>query len=334
MTAALLASLVAAVTGLIVFRGEVPLWGLVSPGSIGLILVGVTSLAAATIEHVRFPLPTVPSWSPAVLRIQRTVNVASIALVHAGIALMVVGLTNAVLVQSLAGLKLDVFTSTMIVVLLSAGAAYGVTLSAGDVTITRLSTLFAVFMTGGVVVAMLTTTEAQWWKLHFSELGAGSGLSGTIFNGTLILSGFLLASLTTLVAPALAQWASISPPSRYRNVRLVSWAFGIIGVCLAGAGVVPEDAGAFVHVTLAAGVAVVFGGVLIGLRWILDGFSRTFLLFSDVALAGLVISTLLFWPIRYYNLAAYELVAGGIIFAWLVIFMRHVAASTGSHDSG
>ena len=328
LTAALIAAVIAAVIGLVIFHGAVPLWGQVSPGSVGLILAGLTATIASGVEHARFPLPPIPGWSKGAVRLQRIVNIAAIALVHGGIALLFVGVTIAVLVRGFIGLEVDVFTSTMIVTLLSAAAAYAATLSAGDVSATRLSTLFAVFMTGGIVVAMLTTTDAEWWKLHFSELGVGSGLSDTVFNATLIVGGLLLASLATLVAPALRSWAAAAPPSRTRNVSLVGWGFVVIGVCLAGVGVVPVNVSLITHNTFATGMAVVFGGLLIGLRWLLDGFARTFLFFSDIALITLGVSAVLFWPVQYLNLAAFELVAAGIIFAWLVIFLRHIDAAT------
>lgn len=334
MTAALIAAVVATVVGMLVFYGDVPLWGPVSPGTLGMLMAGLTAITAAAIEHTRFPLPTFPGSSPTSARIQRIVNAVSISLVHGGIALLVVGLTNAVLVRGFSGLKVDVFTSTMIVVLLCAATAYATTLSAGDITATRLSTLLAVFMTGGIVVAMLTTSEAQWWQLHFSELGVGTDLSGKVFNATLIVGGLLLASLATLMAPALETWADSAPPSRTRNVRLVGWSFVVIGVCLAGVGTVPVNVSVLVHNSFATGMAVVFGVLLIGLRWLLDGFSRTFLLFSDVCLIGIAVSAVLFWPVQYYNLAAFELVAAGIIFGWLIIFLRHIDASTRTDNSG
>lgn len=327
MTAALVAAVVAAVVGLMVFRGAVPIWGPVSPGSLGLGLSALAATVAAAIEHTRFPLPAIPGWSRGAVRVQRVVNVLAIALVHGGIALLFVGVTIAVLVRGFVGLEVDVFTSTVIVTLLSAAAAYAATLSAGDVGATRLSTLFAIFTTGGIVVAMLTTADAEWWKLHFSELGVGSGLSGTVFNATLIVGGLLLASLATLVAPTLRAWAASAPPSRTRNVGLVGWAFVIIGVCLAGVGIVPVNVSLIMHNTFATGMAVVFGALLIGLRWLLDGFTRTFLLFSDIALITIAVSAVLFWPVQYYNLAAFELVAAGIIFVWLVIFLRHIDAA-------
>ncbi|QIK64334.1 DUF998 domain-containing protein [Leucobacter viscericola] len=334
MSAALIAAIAAAIVGLIVFYGDVPLWGPVSPGTLGMLLAALTAMTAAAIEHTRFPLPSLPGSSPMSARIQRVVNVVSISLVHGGIALLVVGLTNAVLVRGFTGLKLDVFTSTMIVTILCAVTAYATTLSAGDITTTRLSTLLAVFMTGGVVVAMLTTSDAQWWKLHFSELGVGTDLSGKIFNATLIVSGLLLASLATLMAPALETWAEGAPPSRTRNIRVVGWSFVAIGACLAGVGTVPVNVSVLVHNSFATGMAVVFGVLLIGLRWLLDGFSRTFLLFSDVCLIGIAVSAILFWPVQYYNLAAFELVAAGIIFGWLIIFLRHIDASTRTRVSG
>ncbi|TDP91463.1 hypothetical protein EDF62_2079 [Leucobacter luti] len=330
LTAAVIVALVGAVVGLTVFHGAIPLWGAVSPGSIGLGLAGLAAAAAAAAEHVRSPLPAIPGWPRAAVRTQRIINILAIALVHGGIALLFVGVTISIVVRGFAGLRVDVFTSTMIVVLLGAAAAYAATLSGGDLTTSRLSTLFAVFMTGGVVVAMLTTSDAEWWKLHFSELGVGSGVSGIIFNSTLIVGGLLLASLGSLMAPALDAWASAAPASRTRNVTLVEWGFVGIGVCLASVGVVPVNVNLIVHNTFATGMAVIFGGILIGLRWLLDGFTRAFLLFSDVTLIGIVVSAILFWPVQYYNLAAFELVAAGIIFAWLIIFLRHLDAAVPS----
>ncbi|WP_125099828.1 hypothetical protein [Leucobacter chromiireducens] len=325
--AALIAGLLGLVTSLIAFHGPVPIWGAVSPGSIGLILAACAAAGGAVAESLRAPIPPVPGWPRGAVRAQAIVNALAIALVHAGIAVLAVGLTIAVLMRGFTGLEVDAFTSVMITVLLGAAAAYAGTLSGGELTTSRLSTLFAVFMTGGVLVAMLSTSDAEWWRLHFSELGVGDSLSSTVFNATLIVGGMLMASLGSLIASSLSVWASAAPPSRTRNVRLVQLAFVGVGIGLAGVGLVPVNVSLIAHNTFATGMAVVFGALLIGLRWILDGFSRTFLLFSDVTLIGIAFSALLFWPIGYYNLAAFELVAAGIIFAWLVIFLRHLDAA-------
>lgn len=326
LSAALVAAVLAAVVGLFTFHGAVPLWGPISPGSVGLVLAGLAASVAAAAEHLRSPMPAVPGWPPGAVRAQRLVNLLAVALAHGGIALLFVGLATSVMVRGFLGLEVDAFTSIMITVLLGAAAAYASTLSGGEITTSRLSTLFAVFMTGGVVVAMLTTSDATWWQLHFSELGAGAGFSVLVFNATLIVGGMLLASLASLIAPALGAWARSAPPSRTRNVAAVEWAFLGLGVCLAGVAIVPVDASLIIHNCFATGMAVLFGGLLIGLRWLLDGFSRAFLMFSDVTLIGIALSAILFWPVKYYSLAAFELVAAGIIFAWLIIFLRHLDA--------
>ncbi len=325
--AAALAAAVGVLTGLLVFRGSVPLWGPISPGSVGIVLAALAASIAAVAEYLRSPLPPIEGWPRWALRTQAVVNAVAIALVHAGIALLVVGIATSVVMRGFLGLEVDAFTSIMITVVLGATAAYTSTLSAGNLTTGRLSTLFAVFMTGGVLVAMLTTSDAEWWRLHFSELGAGNSTSGAIFNATVIVGGMLMASLACLMAPSLRRWAQSAPPSRTRNVAVVEWAFVAIGVGLGGVGLVPVDVNLIIHNTFATGMAVAFGGLLIGLRWLLDGFSRAFLLFSDIVLISIGASAVLFWPVQYYNLAAFELVAAGIIFAWLIIFLRHLDAA-------
>ena len=327
MRAAVVAGLGGIVVSLIVFRGAVPIWGPVSPGSVGLLLAGITAIAASLAEQLRPPGPRAEGATPLVRRIERVVNPIALALVHAGIVLMVLALVIAVLVSGFVGLEVDVFTSTVLVTLVCAATAYGITHSASSITASRLSGLLAVFMTGGVVIAMLTTTSAEWWRLHFSELGVGSGLSGIVFNATLIVGGLLLASLASLVAPALRRWSDRAAPSRTRNVPVVAWAFVIMGLCLVGVGLVPVNESLVIHNTFATGMAVVFAALLIGLRWLLDGFSRAFLAFSDLVLGVLITGAILFWPVGYSTLAAYELIAAGAIFAWLVLLLRHIDAA-------
>ncbi len=328
LTSAIIAGTIAAVVGIVLFRGDVPLWGPVSPGTLGLILVGLTTLIAAIAEHRRFPLPTLARWSKPVAWAQRVVNITAVALVHCGIAILLAGFAIAVLVRGFIGLRVDVFTGTMILVILSSAAAYITTVSAGKITNARLSVLFSLFMTGGIVVAMLTTTETDWWRLHFSELGVSQGASSFVFNATFIIGGLLFASIAAIMAPALEQWSDAAPPSNTRNVRLVCWIFVVTGVCLSLVGCIPTDVNGAVHVTFATTMAVAFGSLLVTLRWLLAGFARSFLFFSDTILVAMIVSTLLFWPMGYYNLAAFELLGVGIVFAWLIIFLRHVDAST------
>lgn len=326
--AATLAAAVAVLVGIIVFGpGTHPLWGTISTGSIGTLLAGLVAIASSIMEQLRAPLRVPASWSPRAARTQRIVGIAAVALVHGGIAVIGIGMVFAVLSQGFFGVQLDQLTSTVASVIVSAGTAYLVTVSAAKITTAELSMLLSMFLTGGIVVAMLTTTDAKWWHYHFSELGAGTDVSGLVFNLTLFLGGLLLAAFAFTLLIDLEAWASGAPPSRTRNVRAVAWGFQIIGICLAGVGIVPVNLNLIVHNTFATGMAVVFGVILIGLRWLLDGFTRVFLLFSDVVLAAIVFAALLFWPLGYYNLAAFELVVAGVIFAWLIIFVRHVGAA-------
>ncbi|GAA1786250.1 hypothetical protein [Leucobacter iarius] len=332
--AATLAAAAAILVGLVVFGpGTHPLWGSISTGSIGTLLAGLVAIASSVAEQLRAPMRAPASWSPRAARAQRFVGIAAVALVHGGIAVIGIGMVFAVLSQGFFGVQLDQLTSTVASVIVAAGTAYLVTVSAAKITTAELSMLLSMFLTGGIVVAMLTTSDAKWWHFHFSELGAGTDVSGLVFNLTLFLGGLLLAAFAFTLLIDLAAWAAAAPPSRTRNVRAVAWGFQIIGICLAGVGIVPVNLNLIVHNTFATGMAVVFGAILIGLRWLLDGFTRVFLLFSDVVLAAIVFAALLFWPLGYYNLAAFELVVAGVIFAWLIIFVRHVGAAVPSGAS-
>ena len=47
-----------------------------------------------------------------------------------------------------------------------------------------------------------------------------------------------------------------------------------------------------------------------------------------IVAAALIIGAVLFYPVQYWNLTAFELVAFAIIFAWIAIFIRYISALT------
>lgn len=80
-------------------------------------------------------------------------------------------------------------------------------------------------------------------------------------------------------------------------------------------------------------MVVLFFVLMIALRWLLPGFPRTFFLLGYSFLGCIVVAAVMFFPIGYYNLTAFELIAAAFIFGWLVIFVRNIAAVTADASS-
>src|SRR5690606_34228036 len=81
------------------------------------------------------------------------------------------------------------------------------------------------------------------------------------------------------------------------------------------------------HVAFACGMFIVFIAMLIAARRLFDGLPLTVHLVTWGFLAALVVTIVLFWPVGYFNLTALELVAFGLIFGWIVVFIRFETAA-------
>ena len=75
---------------------------------------------------------------------------------------------------------------------------------------------------------------------------------------------------------------------------------------------------------IAAGFIVV---LMLGAAFWLPGFPWVFHLLSFACFLGLVGAALLWQPLAYYNLTAFELAVVGIVFGWLVVFIRTTTAA-------
>jgi hypothetical protein len=100
----------------------------------------------------------------------------------------------------------------------------------------------------------------------------------------------------------------------------------VIGLCMVGAGVVPINLSDPVHSTFIRILGVVFILMLATIQWWLPGFPAAVYVASYLMVALGVAATLLWFPLRYYNLTGFELAMAGIVYAWLVVFIRNLDA--------
>ena len=100
----------------------------------------------------------------------------------------------------------------------------------------------------------------------------------------------------------------------------------LLGVFLAGVGLFPVDERFWIHTLFASGMAIVFGILVARIRNLVPSISATFGLLGWVFLAVIAAAAVLWFPVGYYNLTAVELIAASLIFSWLIVLIRNLAA--------
>ena len=99
----------------------------------------------------------------------------------------------------------------------------------------------------------------------------------------------------------------------------------LIGILLALVGVFPVDEFFLLHNTVATGMAVVFAVIVIGLPRFVASMPRVFVIVGWVYV-GVIVVLGIFFATGYYNLTAVELVAGTLVFSWIILFLRNTGS--------
>lgn len=305
------AFVLSALVAVLVFRlRPAPIAG---PDSLG----QFAAMASAVTAIVVFVLGRVIAADPARkkrLGLLDIIDIAAFAFAHAVIALL--GWTLAATIVEAGLIGAVVFP---VPVLMLAGAAAGLTAyvtyySATHLDLQLLATVLAVFLVLGILASMLTASDPQWWKENLSALGMTDDLSARAFNLTLIVAGILVTTL--------ARYATRGIPTTHpRGVRAVRACLIIVGIFLGLVGVFPVDEYFALHTAVASGMVVAYAVLVVALRWWVPGVSRTFLLLGYV-FTLLIVVLAVFFATGYYTLTAVELVAGTVVFTWIILFIR------------
>lgn len=251
-------------------------------------------------------------------RILGYLDLIALAFAHGVIALL--GWTLLAVILEHAFIGAEVFALPVLILSGAAAAMSGYVsfFSATHMDLQLLAVVLAVFLVFGVMASMLTASDPDWWKDNLSALGMSSNVSAFAFNITIIVAGFLVTTLARYATRGI-------PTADPHGIGRVRVCLIIVGVFLGLVGVFPVDQFFAVHTGVASGMVVAFGVLVIGLpRWI-TGMPRPFVVLGWLFLVVTLVLAVLF-AVGYYTLTAVELVAGILVFTWIVLFIRNGAA--------
>ncbi|WP_345061636.1 hypothetical protein [Leifsonia kafniensis] len=248
-------------------------------------------------------------------------DIAALAVAHAVIALLGWLAIASLLERSFTGAVVYSLAAALLSGVAIAVTAYVVALSAVRLTPMLFSLILAVFLVVGVFASMLSATDPFWWQKNLSTLGISDDVSALAFNITLIVAGVII---TTIAHYATAP-IPVATERDARGRSLVRLALVAMGILLACVGIFPVDRFLAAHNLAASGMALVFVGLVIGLRRAIPAMPRVFILLGYV-FVGVIVVLAVFFVNGYYNLTAVELVAFLLIFGWLIVFLRNTGA--------
>lgn len=228
--------------------------------------------------------------------------------------------------QAFIGLELDPYSSALIVGVVVGCVSYVIINLAYTVSVNRILAVLGIVLVGGVLFAMITNGQTDWWQVHFSYLGMAQSEAARAFNLTLIFSGLVMLALTENLFNALAP--AFEGQDSGMRLNVIKSAFVFIAIALACVGIFPfqEDTiYATLHNVSAYGMVLGFLFLITTLRWTSPRLSPEFFILSYIMGGALVVCYVLFAHIGYLNLTAFELLSFGISFAWLMLYLKNLS---------
>lgn len=328
---AILAFVLTGLATVLVFHGRyVPLAGADSVGGLAAWFAGaLAALAFAASFSIEVGRGHA-AWRASLPLVKRSVDLFGMSVAMGILAYLVVTAVAQLFQLGFRGMLVDPYGGGVLAGAAAAALVYAAVLAGARVTSEGLAMLATLVLFMGTMASMLSAPDESWWQLHFSQLGNTEGITGSRFNLALMITGLVITVLANYIGRDLELGMRRRGGEPAGLVRLLCWLFAGIGVLLGIAGLVPDAVNFVVHVGAASGMVVLFVVfACIALRR-LPGVPRDFVAFTLVVVIGIVVSILLWIPLGYYNLTGMEFIAAGLLFAWLIVFVRMTRVYGGS----
>lgn len=251
----------------------------------------------------------------------RWYNILMITLAYGILGTAVLALIMWVISSAFAGARLDIYTMSLIIGALVGTMNYIMVISAQGLRFQQAVSVLIATLFGGIIMSMATNGSVGWWQYNFSYLGTDRVGNGWIFNFTLIFSALILLTIVDYLFSALG--AGIHKNRRLFILRLL---FSITAIAVGLIGVFPNNPGWMHHVHdgIAQWLVMMVLVMIVAIRWLIPKPSWEFLVISYVMAGGLAISDILFKKSGYLSLTAFEMVAFGFAFAWLILLLQNL----------
>ncbi|WP_311406934.1 AbrB/MazE/SpoVT family DNA-binding domain-containing protein [Liquorilactobacillus uvarum] len=218
------------------------------------------------------------------------------------------------------GSSFDLFTSTYMFLLFSNVINYLMIYAAINISSSVIFKILILVIVGGALAAMITNSNKRWWEHNISFLGTDQASNSWQFNLTLVVSALLLLALVDFIFASLKE-------QFHNNRRLAALKSLLIlfSVFLAGVGVFANNGTGLSH-KLHTNSATLLVYLLIitisSIHFLLPSITKEFKIISYTIGGGLLIDSILFQPIGYFSLTAFELIAFILAFSWILLLLQ------------
>ena len=220
------------------------------------------------------------------------------------------------------GATFDQYTATMLFFVFVGAINYFMIYSALSITPAKLTSLLIFVIIGGVMLAMITNRDHQWWQFNFSFLGTIEAKNSWQFNVTLIFSALLMIALIDSLFVELQK--AIPRSKRLTALRIL---LTLTALDLGAVGLFPyTETGPFqgVHNLVAEYLVYLIIVLIVGIKWFLPNVTKEFLTISYLIALTLVVVSVLFQVVGYLSLTAFELLAFMLAFSWVVLLLQNL----------
>lgn len=179
----------------------------------------------------------------------------------------------------------------------------------------RSFNMVAMLLAAGCLASMSMTSTGAWWVLNFSTLGTSDDLAAVSFNLALILSGLAMAAMSGRLASGIERREHDGRRGAGPTVRAL---IAVIGLSLAGVGLVPIDTDELLHNVLACAAGAAFALLASLTPVLVRRMPRTLVLTSRASLALEVSAFVIYDRLGLVSLTVFEIVAFALVFVWLI----------------